>query len=300
MSKQPVPIMDYEGSRWREEFWRGREYEDAVERIALTNLLPRSGNRLVEIGAGFGRLADLYRGYAQVILLDYARSMLKDARARLVNDPRFIFVAADLYNLPFADNALDTALTIRVLHHVADIPKAFAEIARAVRPEGTYITDFANKRHLKALVKYHLGRAEGHGVSAMNPYSLEPYEFVNLNFDYHPQYIRAKLNAVGFQVRAQRGVSTFRIGVLKRVVPTSLLVSLDASLQSPISRLHITPSIFYKTESVKPGETRVNKVLWRCVNCGGTKMTDESTRLVCQSCAREYRQVDGIWEFKVP
>ena len=112
MSDKNVPIMDYEGSRWREEFWRGREYEDQVERIAITNLLPPTGKRLTEIGAGFGRLADLYRGYDLVILLDYARSMLKDARDRLGNDPRFIFVAADLYNLPFATNALDTALRL--------------------------------------------------------------------------------------------------------------------------------------------------------------------------------------------
>src|SRR6185436_12176934 len=108
MSEKPVPVMDYEGSHWREEFWRGRAYEDRVERIALSAELPPTGQRLVEIGAGFGRLADLYRGYGEVILLDYARSMLKDARERLGADPRFIFVAADLYNLPFAENALDT------------------------------------------------------------------------------------------------------------------------------------------------------------------------------------------------
>lgn len=306
MANNHLPIMDYEGSRWREEFWRGRDYEDQVERIAIQAMLPPTGKRLVEIGAGFGRLADLYRGYEQVILLDYARSMLKEARERLGNDPRFIFVAADLYRLPFADNALDTALTIRVLHHVADIPKAFAEISRAVRPHGTYLTDFANKRHLKALFKYYLGRNNG-----VNPYALEPYEFVKLNFDYHPEYIREKLNAVDFAIRATRGVSLFRIGALKRVVPTSLLVTLDAKLQASIATLAITPSIFYKTESVKQGDARLNEMLWRCVHCGATKMIrqttawdessrfDGSQRLVCQNCSRAYVQVDGIWEFKV-
>ena len=294
MSEKDVPIMDYEGSRWREEFWRGREYEDAVERIALDALLPPTGKRLVEIGAGFGRLADLYRGYQQVILLDYARSMLKDARERLGNDPRFIFVAADLYNLPFADNALDTALTIRVLHHVANIPNAFAEIARAVRPRGAYLTDFANKRHLKALVKYHLYRSEG-----MNPYALEPYEFVKLNFDYHPQYIRENLERVGFEIRATRGVSIFRIGALKRFAPTSLLVSLDAKLQAPISNLQITPSIFFKTESVKNGDARLNENLWRCVKCRVEKISVSDTTMQCAACGARFFQNEGIWELKV-
>lgn len=286
--------MDYEGSRWRTEFWRGREYEDAVERVALNALLPPHGKRLVEIGAGFGRLADLYRGYEQVILLDYARSMLEEARERLAHDPRFIFVAADLYNLPFADNALDTALTIRVLHHVANIPNAFAEISRAVRPHGTYLSDFANKRHLKALVKYHLGRANG-----MNPYALEPYEFVKLNFDYHPQYVRENLQRVAFEIRATRGVSIFRVGALKRFVPTSTLVALDSKLQSLISNLHITPSIFYLTESMKQGDARLNENLWRCVKCGAEKITVNGTTMRCDACGAEFFQADGIWETKL-
>ncbi len=143
-----IPVCDYEGSPWRTAFWPGREYEDRAERIALSHLLPLTGKRLIEIGAGFGRLADLYRGYDRVVLLDYARSMLQDARTRLGGDPRFIFVAADLYNMPFADNAFDTADTVRVLHHIADIPYAFDEISRLIHPHGTYVTDFANKRHL--------------------------------------------------------------------------------------------------------------------------------------------------------
>ena len=219
MNASNPPIMDYEGSRWREEFWRGREYEDLAERIALRALLPPSGTRLVEIGAGFGRLADLYHGYAQVVLLDYARSMLQDAQARLGNDPRFVFVAADLYNLPFADDAFDTALTVRVLHHVADLPRAFEECSRIIRPRGAYVTDFANKRHLKAVLKYMLGGAKSNGSKSKDPFSLEPYEFVQLNFDYHPSYISNNLNAVGLQIRDARAVSTFRLGALNGSFP---------------------------------------------------------------------------------
>lgn len=311
MTDNRVPVMDYEGSRWREEFWRGREYEDRVERIALRAVLPPTGRRLVEIGAGFGRLADLYRGYEQVILLDYARSMLKDARDRLGDDPRFIFVAADLYNLPFATNALDTALTVRVLHHVANIPQAFAEVARVVPPQGTYLTDFANKRHLKALVKYHLGgyaassrsrnpngQRDDASQTGMNPYALDPYEFVKLNFDYHPAYICQELERVGFQIRAERAVSTFRIGALKRLVPTSLLVSMDAALQSVTAPLKIAPSILYKTESAKPGDPRPNEVLWRCVKCHGETVTLFGSTLRCETCSAEFLQTEGIWECK--
>ena len=74
-----IPVMDYEGSQYRADFWvgQGRAYEDAAERLALQRLMPAHGVRLAEIGAGFGRLADLYREYEQVILL--AREELKTA-----------------------------------------------------------------------------------------------------------------------------------------------------------------------------------------------------------------------------
>src|SRR5450756_323657 len=214
-------ICDYENSPWRTAFWHGREYEDRAERIAISHMLPPRGARLCEIGAGFGRLADFYCGYDRVILLDYSRSMLRDARARLQNDPRFLFVAADLYNLPLADSALDTAVTVRVLHHVTDIPRAFAEIARVVRPQGTYLTEFANKRHVKARLRYALTHR------GANPNDLEPYEFVKLNFDFHPRYINNELRKNEFVIRDQRAVSTFRIALLKRLIPARFLAALD-------------------------------------------------------------------------
>ena len=55
-------ICNYEGTSYRANFWegRGREYEDLAERNALRKLLPARGQRLVDIGAGFGGLVDLY------------------------------------------------------------------------------------------------------------------------------------------------------------------------------------------------------------------------------------------------
>ena len=99
----PRPVCDYEGSRYRTEFWtREREYEDRAERIALRKLLPARGRRLIEIGAGAGRLADLYLGYEQIVLMDYARSTLAEAREQIAarfpeHAHRFRLVAADLY-----------------------------------------------------------------------------------------------------------------------------------------------------------------------------------------------------------
>ncbi len=289
------PICSYENSAWSSEFWLTRSYEDRAERIALKKLLPpsRGRRRLVEIGAGFGRLAGFYAGYERVILLDYARSMLQEARARLQNDPRFIFVVADLYQLPFANSSLDTAVTVRVLHHVADIPRAFAEIARSVRPRGAYVLEHANKRHLKAILRYALNR------NAPNPYTPDPYEFVKLNFDFHPRYIEDNLRAAQFVAREKRAVSTFRIAALKRIVPAPLLAALDGVLQAPLAPLQISPSIFIRAESTKPGAPALNAALWRCVHCHSTDIVESREALRCTHCARIYPIVDGVIDFRV-
>lgn len=295
MSETNVPICDYEGSPWRTAFWRGRAYEDRAERIALQNLLPPRGKRILELGAGYGRLADLYRGYAQIILLDYSRSMLREAVALWGGDPRFVFVAADLYNLPFASNAFDTAVTVRVLHHVADIPRAFAEIARSVRPGGAYVAEFANKRHLKAILKHCFRRSNG-----VSPFTLAPYEFVKLNFNFHPSYIRQNLAGVNFQIRAARAVSTFRIGVLKRAVPAPLLAALDGLLQPPTANLQISPSLFFRAESCKPGLPELSPALWQCLNCHAPGIREQSdpSGLFCGNCGAVYPRVEGIFDFK--
>lgn len=288
-----TPICNYEGSPWRTAFWPGREYEDRAERIALAHLLPPRGARLCEIGAGFGRLADFYRGYDRVILLDYARSMLAEAHERLGPDSRFTFVAADVYHLPFAGGALDTAVTVRVLHHLADVPRAFGEIARVVRPQGTYVLEYANKRHLKARVRSWATR-RGPDLER-----LEPYEFATLNFDFHPLYIEQHLRALELVTQDSRAVSTFRVGLLKRLLPARLLAAVDGLVQHPTSRWQLAPSIFLRTCSAKSGESRVSTALWRCLACGSLDVVEEERAFTCRACRHTYPIVDGIVEFKL-
>ncbi|MCB0071529.1 MAG: class I SAM-dependent methyltransferase, partial [Caldilineaceae bacterium] len=125
-------MIDYEGSGYQTDFWvgQGREYEDAAERRALAELVPPAGVRIAEIGAGFGRLGELYQGYEQVILFDYSRTLLAEAAERWGHDPRFVFVAGNVYSLPLALGILDTLVMVRVMHHLADVDAALAQLQR--------------------------------------------------------------------------------------------------------------------------------------------------------------------------
>jgi SAM-dependent methyltransferase len=294
-SGMSAPICDYEGSQYQREFWiPERAYEDAVERLALRALLPPTGNRILEIGAGYGRLADLYAGYKQIFLLDYARTQMEQAREFLKSRPGVTLVVGDLYNLPFNDGFFDTVVTVRVLHHIAGIPAAFAEVARILTAGGAYVLEYANKRNLKAVIRYLLRRQP-------SPFSREPWEFVKLNFDFHPAYMADQLKLAGLEIHRQRAASLFRVGFLKRTVPTGLLAGLDGWLQAPLGGLKPAPSVFLETTVAKPaGPAPVTP--WRCPQCHSaiTEQAAPGDPLACPGCGARWRTDQGIYDFKTP
>jgi len=86
-----------------------RRYEDAVEEIAIKRLLNRGGKLLIELGAGAGRNTERYTGFERVVLVDYSRTQLLQARERLGDTSKYIYVAADIYKLPFVAGLFDGA-----------------------------------------------------------------------------------------------------------------------------------------------------------------------------------------------
>ncbi|MFP4321456.1 MAG: class I SAM-dependent methyltransferase [Anaerolineales bacterium] len=291
------PILDYDATgaaTYREDFWENanRHYEDRAERIAIRRLLqPPHGQRLLELGAGFGRLSASFEGYDQVIIMDYARSQLLDARARL-GDSKYIYVAADLYRLPIADGACDAATLIRVIHHLADVPAALAQIRATLAPGALFLLEYANKRNAKAMVRYALGRQD------WNPYTADPVEFVALHFDFHPAYIRQELLAAGFQPGRALPVSYFRLGILKRLIPASILAGADGIMQQ--TGWLYAPSIF--TRSTVPGErpAQLPETVFKCPACAAAPLAHYDARMTCTACGAAYALEDGIYDFRQP
>jgi len=300
------PVCDYEGSDYQQRFWErgGREYEDRVEAIALRRLLRGAqGAWLLEIGAGAGRNTPRYTGFQRVVLLDYSRTMLREAQRRLGREGRFVYVAGNAYNLPFADAFFDAATMIRVLHHMAEPVRVLAEVRRVLRDHGLFILEFASKRHLKAILRYLLGRQK------WNPFSLEPVEFAPLNFDFHPRAVEEWLHAAGFRVQRRLTVSHFRLGLLKRWVPTGLLVALDALAQLTGDWWQLTPSVFVKAVAAPSGSPQPQaqpshepRTLppFRCPACGFAPLPVEPDRVPCPQCGRVWPVRDGIFDFKEP
>ena len=292
---QPLPVIDYEGSKYSTEFWNpAREYEDRAERIAIRAMLPPHGGRLIDIGAGAGRLGDLYLGYDEVILMDYARSTIVEARDRWGHDPRFKFVAADLYALPFVAGVFDSVVMIRVIHHIVDVPRALSNIRASMKPGGVFVFEFANKRNLKAITRYTLRKQK------WSPFEEKPIEFVELNFDFHPTWMKSQLREAGFAIQQTRAVSTFRVGALKRLFGAKRLAAIDGAVQRPFAPFAISPSIFTLCTPT-PGPSPVveqGRGVFACPACRVPLPDQPINDELCCSNGHRWSTRDGIYDFK--
>lgn len=302
--KHEIPVIDYEGSGYQTDFWvgRGREYEDTIERVVLTQLLPKQGKRVAEIGAGFGRLADLYLGYDQIVLFDYSRTLLQEAVAKWGADSRFVFVAGNIYELPFADGAVDTLVMVRVMHHLANVESALTQLRRVLHANSVAVLEYANKRNLKALLRWAVGR------QPWSPLEMEPVEFVELNFDFHPAWMNKTLQQAGFGVEEQLAVSHFRLPQLKRLFSAQQLVAVERPLLKVAGKFPLSPSVFVKLYpegafdlNTQPKATADVASLFRCPRCNSETLIQQSEScLACSTCSTRYLRENNIWDFKNP
>lgn len=286
------PMADYEGSDYRRDYWEGhgREYEDLAERAAIGRLLPKRGRRLADIGAGYGRLAGLYAGYDRIYLVDYSRSLLEEARQWL-GDGRFVYVAADIYSLPLATSAVDSAVLVRVLHHLGDVAQALQQISRALRPQGSLVLEYANKRHLKAIGRWMVGRGA-------RPSGRAPQWIDELYYHFHPAWIDEQLRAASLLPQRRVSVSLLRAAALKRAFGARALVRLESLLQRLDAPLALGPSVFVVAAAGKAGEPDLSDGPFRCPACGCEPLPEGEAGVRCAACGRTWPRVNGVYVFK--
>ncbi len=252
---------------------------------------------MLEIGAGAGRNTPRYAGFERIVLLDYSRTQLEQAQARLGMGGKHVYVAADAYRLPFVDGLFDGATMIRTLHHMADAPKALAQAARVLSPNAMFILEFANKRNIKAILRWVLRKQD------WSPFGREPVEFAKLNFDFHPRAVFDWLKETGFTIEAKRTVSHFRLGLLKRAIPFQWLAGLDGLFQPTGEWFQFTPSVFVRARRAgQAGFSHSGDVsTWfRCPECFTSPLVPKETGLECPGCGRRYELRDGIHDFRQP
>jgi hypothetical protein len=181
---------------------------------------------------------------------------------------------------------------IRVIHHMARVEEVLAQIRRVLIPNGVFILEHANKRNLKAMLRYALKKQE------WNPYDLKPVEFVELNFDFHPQLIKRELEQAKFAIKRRLPVSFFRLQTMKERVSAEILATIDALIQP--TGILVSPSVFVQSTAVGMTPNNMNTArFFACPDCGGN-LVRKGDMMICEREGRRWAVRDGIYDFKAP
>ena len=116
--------------------------------IRFDELGLRPGDRVLDVGAGFGRhVYECARQGAHAVALDYAADEVATTRNTLgamvaageispESSPGVL--RGDATRLPFPDATFDVVITSEVLEHITDDTAAIREMARVLRPGGRF------------------------------------------------------------------------------------------------------------------------------------------------------------------
>jgi SAM-dependent methyltransferase len=143
--------------------------------IRFDELRLRTGDRVLDVGAGFGRhVFECARRGARVVALDFAADEVVQTRNTLaamveageITADRLIGVLrGDACRLPFPDHTFDVVITSEVLEHIQDDVTAIAEMVRVLKPGGRFAATvpawFPEVVNWKLSDEYHAPKSPG-------------------------------------------------------------------------------------------------------------------------------------------
>jgi SAM-dependent methyltransferase len=140
---------------WTPDFWQSwRETDDPYRnfksqedrRIALELLSPCPGERILEVGCGYGWISRALWESADILWIgvDPSESMIRHLRSVNRQPNANMAMLADATSLPFGDKSFDKVLCTGVLMHITDDRAALAEMVRVLRPGGRLLCSINN------------------------------------------------------------------------------------------------------------------------------------------------------------
>lgn len=234
-------------------YWDGRDYEHAAEEMAIKRLIrDKHFKNAVDIGGGYGRLCILLQNYAdKVTLAEPSKEQLKLAKDFLKDYPEIERKLMQADDLKFKDGSQDLVTMIRVMHHLPDPSAEFAEISRVLSDDGVFILEMANYAHGRNRLKHSLKLkklpVEPVDIRSEENKREDEVAFVNHN----PKTVIKQLAHAGLKVEKVLSVSNLRSPTLKKIVPQSIMLSIESFLQLVLAKTYFGPSVFFLVKKVK-------------------------------------------------
>jgi ubiquinone/menaquinone biosynthesis C-methylase UbiE len=227
-------------------YWHDRNYEHNSEVTALNSLLQgKSFTKSADIGGGYGRLIPTIRQFSKNVILVEPSAKQRTIAKKYFKDEKNIAIqsgTAEKTNLE--NNSVSLITVVRVMHHLPDPIPAFKEMYRILRPGGILILEFANSRHFKAQVQSFLTGKPILQIPIERRSSANIKKKTIAFVNHHPATVLKLLKKTGFQIDKSLSVSNLRSSLIKQIVPQSIMLNLEKSLQNPLSKRFFGPSIF--------------------------------------------------------
>lgn len=112
----------------------------------VASAVPLSGKDVLEVGSGRGGGCGYIARYlkpARITGIDFSANAVALSQARHTEE-NLSFATGDAEALPFPDGSFDAVVNVESSHCYGDVPKFFSEVARVLRPGGSFL--FADLR----------------------------------------------------------------------------------------------------------------------------------------------------------
>ena len=236
------PEFDYQ------DYWASREYEDLAERAVLNYFYADfigHQRRLVDIGAGYGRLLPLYAPWAQeVFVIEPSWKLNQQLKKIITKYPQVKLLQGNAENLCLKSQLVDVVQMIRVAHHCLDMDQVMAQVSQILKPGGWFIFEFPNKIHGLMTVKQYL---QGHWTFRSDFQSVDRRAQENRGsqtipfMNHHPQQVLKWMEKANFEVIKCCSISNLR---RLKIIPIPVAVRLDRWFWNLTKPIWWGPSVF--------------------------------------------------------
>jgi len=145
-SKNYSESFGFQWNRWANVQFESENKGTPMEGVTLAKFLKFSkfskhkikDKLVLDVGCGSGRFSDIALSFGAIVIgIDYS-SAIDAAKNNLKNYSNFLLIQGDALRLPLADNTVDFAFSVGVLHHTPAPEIAINEVHRVLRSNGEF------------------------------------------------------------------------------------------------------------------------------------------------------------------